>query len=68
MDYEIHYIWIPTEKRQPDTDGWYLVTLSTGAVISCYFAKHRGGWNGLFGSPHKITAWTPYPKGYKKER
>ena len=52
--------WIPVTERQPDEDGYYLVTGKKRAV---HITGYSNGW--WYGG-EKPIAWIPLPEPYKE--
>lgn len=57
--------WTPCNIRQPDKDGWYLVTTHTHTVRMSYY-KHGVNRNTWVMGPTKPVAWTELPAPYKE--
>lgn len=72
-DYEIHYIWIPCEKRLPEEDGWYI-----GSVFDVNKGNHTEAvsyrWNNKcwYSTSYRripegaVRAWCPFPVPYEE--
>lgn len=57
--------WTPCKVKNPEYDGWYLVTTHKGTVKMSYFrhGPNRNYWT--MGATNPI-AWAELPKGYKE--
>ena len=63
-DYEIHYVWIPCEKRLPDDDSSVLVTLKNHTVTKAWWNGHSWA-NNTSKNLRTVIAWTPFPELYR---
>lgn len=64
--------WIPCSERQPENDGWYIVSVvnaldGTEAVEKALFKKTQGIKKGWFrqGVNNRVIAWQPLPDPYR---
>lgn len=62
--YEIHYIWIPCEKRLPDDATRVLVTLKDHTVTTAWWNGHSWA-NNTSKKLKTVIAWTPFPGCYR---
>lgn len=57
--------WIICSEKQPNKDGYYLVTTSDGEIDVREYDYSKGwGWDGF----ERIIAWQPLPEPFRTEK